>query len=256
MSQTLSATSAFPISSSPLWEKAPTGNFVREELKTRHHLSHSHAGQGKRLPLLLCGRHRRAHLYVPLWCGISVPKEWFDLVPLNEIDTVYICGLEIEETTGEHVVEFLKRTGISTCFLHRPCLNRIRPELLERLYGLHPILHLNETEALTASSTSSTAEAASLAFSKNREFRPHYPLRPRLLFLRIGNAEETIAPVPVVPVDTIGAGDSHIGAVMACLKQGDSLAEAVQKANPRLFPGGGYLRRASSGRSFEKLGLV
>ncbi len=79
---------------------------------------------------------------------------------------MYICGLEIEETTGEHVVEFLKRTGISTCFLHRPRLNRIRPELLERLYGLHPILHLNETEALTASSTSSTAEAARWLFSK------------------------------------------------------------------------------------------
>ena len=35
-------------------------------------------------------------------------KEWFRLVPLDEIDTVYICGLEIEETTGSVIVSFLE----------------------------------------------------------------------------------------------------------------------------------------------------
>ena len=32
-------------------------------------------------------------------------------------------------------------------------------------------------------------------------------------------------------VDTIGAGDSHIGAVMACLNMGDDMEKAIRKAN-------------------------
>ena len=119
----------------------------------------------------------------------------------------------------------------------------------------HPILHLNETEALTASSTSSTAEAARWLFSKTGN-SVLITLGDRGCYFFDGNAEETIAPVPVVPVDTIGAGDSHIGAVMACLKQGDSLSEAVQKANlvsSRVVGTSGALL---PDEAFEKLGLV
>ena len=35
-------------------------------------------------------------------------KDWFNLIDTEEIDSVYICGLEIEETTGSNVVEFLQ----------------------------------------------------------------------------------------------------------------------------------------------------
>ena len=46
-----------------------------------------------------------------------------------------------------------------------------------------------------------------------------------------GTTEEIIPPVPTTQADTIGAGDSHIGSVIACLKKGDSLHDAIAKAN-------------------------
>ena len=35
-------------------------------------------------------------------------KEWFSLLDPNEFDSVYICGLEIEERTGNNIIEFLE----------------------------------------------------------------------------------------------------------------------------------------------------
>ena len=46
-----------------------------------------------------------------------------------------------------------------------------------------------------------------------------------------GKKGELIPPCPAIQADTIGAGDSHIGSVMACLKRGDSLTDAIRKAN-------------------------
>ena len=45
------------------------------------------------------------------------------------------------------------------------------------------------------------------------------------------SCEEIVPPVPTAQADTIGAGDSHIGSVIACLKKGDSLHDAIAKAN-------------------------
>ena len=41
----------------------------------------------------------------------------------------------------------------------------------------------------------------------------------------------TIKGYPSQVTDTIGAGDSHIGAIMACRQQGDSWHDAISKAN-------------------------
>lgn len=237
--------------------KGTYGNFVREELKKR--------GISSPIPMpdrengcCYCFVEDTGERTFMSYHGAEYlfQKEWFDLIPLDEIDTVYICGLEIEETTGEHVVEFLeKNKNLTVFFAPGPRLNRIRPELLKRLYNLHPILHLNETEALTVSCESSIAEAARWLFEKTNN-TVFVTLGDRGCYFFDGSAEETIAPVPVSPVDTIGAGDSHIGAVMACLKQGNSLAEAVQKANlvsSRVVGTSGALL---PDEDFEKLGLV
>ena len=35
-------------------------------------------------------------------------KSWFDLLEKEDIDTVYICGLEIEEESGTYIIDYLK----------------------------------------------------------------------------------------------------------------------------------------------------
>ena len=183
-------------------------------------------------------------------------KEWFSLIPLEEIDTIYICGLEIEESTGENIVEFLEtHPELTVYFAPGPRLTVINPQLVERLYRLSPILHLNETEALSASGKSTVQEAASFLYEKTNN-TVIVTLGEKGCFFFDGKESETVPPVPAVQADTIGAGDSHIGSVIACLKKGDSLKTAIQKANrvsSSVVSSSGALL---SDTAFDKLGLL
>ena len=183
-------------------------------------------------------------------------KEWFSLIPLEEIDSIYICGLEIEESTGENIVEFLEaHPELTVYFAPGPRLTVINPQLVERLYRLSPILHLNETEALSASGKSTVQEAASFLYEKTNN-TVIVTLGEKGCFFFDGKESETVPPVPAVQADTIGAGDSHIGSVIACLKKGDSLKTAIQKANrvsSSVVSSSGALL---SDTAFDKLGLL
>ena len=158
-------------------------------------------------------------------------KDWFNLIDTEEIDSVYICGLEIEETTGSNVVEFLeKNPELTVFFAPGPRLTVIDPALVNRIYNLSPILHLNETEALEVSQKSSVSEAGAYLYSKTHN-TVIITLGEKGCYYFDGATEEIVPPVPTAQADTIGAGDSHIGSVIACLKKGDSLHDAIAKAN-------------------------
>lgn len=43
-------------------------------------------------------------------------KEWFDALDASEIDSVYICGLEIEEETGTNILSYLEEHPEFTVF--------------------------------------------------------------------------------------------------------------------------------------------
>lgn len=183
-------------------------------------------------------------------------KEWFSLIPLEDIDSVYICGLEIEETTGENIVEFLEaHKELTVYFAPGPRLTVINPKLVERLYRLSPVLHLNETEALSASGKSNIQDAAAFLYTQTNN-TVIITLGEKGCFFFNGKESDIIPPVPAVQADTIGAGDSHIGSVIACLKKGDSLRTAIQKANrvsSAVVSSSGALL---SDNAFDKLGLL
>ena len=183
-------------------------------------------------------------------------KEWFDLVSTEEIDSVYICGLEIEETTGIHIIEFLEaHPKLTIYFAPGPRLTIIDPSLVKRLYRLSPILHLNETEALEVSAKDTVSEAAAFLYEKTNNI-VIVTLGEKGCFCFDGQTQVTIPPCPTLQVDTIGAGDSHIGSVIACRKKGDSLVEAIQKANLVSSKVVGTSGALLPDKEFEKLGLL
>ena len=158
-------------------------------------------------------------------------KDWFDLLDMSDIDAAYICGLEIEEPTGENIISFLEENaGLKLFFAPGPRLTRIRPSLLTRLYRLSPILHLNETEALDASQCGTVPEAARALYQKTSN-TVLITLGEKGCFYYDGHTSELIPAIKTAQIDTIGAGDSHIGTIIGCLQQGDSLLQAIQKAN-------------------------
>ena len=63
-------------------------------------------------------------------------------------DYGYVCGLEVEEKTGAALVGYLEHAPIETIlYAPGPRGMRVAPELTERLFALHPMLHLNAGEA-------------------------------------------------------------------------------------------------------------
>ncbi len=233
------------------------GNFVREELHIRG-ISSPIPTPEKENGCCYCFVENTGERSFISYHGAEYlfEKEWFSLIPLEEIDSIYICGLEIEESTGENIVEFLEaHPELTVYFAPGPRLTVINPQLVERLYRLSPILHLNETEALSASGKSTVQEAASFLYEKTNN-TVIVTLGEKGCFFFDGKESETVPPVPAVQADTIGAGDSHIGSVIACLKKGDSLKTAIQKANrvsSSVVSSSGALL---SDTAFDKLGLL
>ncbi len=158
-------------------------------------------------------------------------KEWMKHVDLSSVDSVYICGIEVEDPTGIEIVEFLEENAqLKIYFAVGPRINHIEKKRLERLFSLSPILHLNEKEALEYTNCNRLEQAAKYLNT----------LTSNSLIITLGergalvfeNNEITSVMSETVPVvDTIGAGDCHIGSIISGLKKGYTLIEAVKRAN-------------------------
>ena len=160
-------------------------------------------------------------------------EDWFTLLDPEQIDSVYVCGLEIEEKTGINLVRFLEANPtLEVFFAPGPRFDKISSDLMKRLLALHPVLHLNREEARSLAGEE-TDEAAALRLSERTGNTVLVTLGSEgCLYVERGErTAHLIPPVPTHQVDAVGAGDSHIGAVMACLHKGFSLEEAVRTAN-------------------------
>lgn len=163
----------------------------------------------------------------------SFEKEWMEPYHADHYSLVYICGLEIEEETGLNLIEYLEENPeLEVCFAPGPRGVRIRDGKLDRMMDLHPILHINEQEAFDLSGETDYRKAADRLQAVTHN----------TVIITLGEhgtycleKDGTSYEVPGVPaskvVDTIGAGDSHIGTILACLTKDIPLKEAVAYAN-------------------------
>jgi len=157
---------------------------------------------------------------------------WMTQYNDKAFDYGYVCGLEIEERTGEKLVAWLETAKIGTLFYAPgPRGAGIRKELTDRLFALHPVLHLNtgEAKALSGESEMEAALAALHARTGNTVIATagsegvHVYDETGMRTIPGEKAERV--------VDTIGAGDSHIGTVMLGLCRGMKLDDALALAN-------------------------
>jgi len=157
--------------------------------------------------------------------------EWFDLLDGETYDGAYLCGLEVEEETGGVLIDYLEEHPPRTLyFAPGPRICHIPPSRMARILSLHPVLHLNESEALQFTCADTAEEAA---------FRIHSITGNAVVITLGGSGAYVYKPGcgSVIPackatvVDAIGAGDAHIGALMAGLSSGLPLEDAAMQAN-------------------------
>lgn len=159
-------------------------------------------------------------------------KEWFDQLNIDKISSIYICGLEIEDKTGSTIVDFLEaHPELPVYYGPGPRLNLIPADLMERLFALHPMVHLNEDEVCSYTGCPQIPDAAKALYAKTGntviitggEEGAYYYDGTELVHVPPVKASEV--------VDTIGAGDGHMGAVIAGLAKGMNLYDAIYHAN-------------------------
>ena len=142
-------------------------------------------------------------------------EEWFHQLDTSLYEQVYICGLEIEETSGNLIIDFLEKNPHFTIyFAPGPRIHDIDEEKLRRIFALHPILHLNKSEILSYTKQDDLHKAAAMLFQ--------FTNRPVIVTLGADGSfyydkDESLysSAFECQVVDTIGAGDSHIGSILA-----------------------------------------
>ncbi len=158
-------------------------------------------------------------------------RKWMNKIDPTTVDKVYICGIELEETTSNEIVAYLEENpSFEVFFAPGPRIHHIKKDYLERIFSLHPIVHMNEVEALEFTHCTDIETAA----------RHLYSITNNSIIITLGEKGTLITEkgqltyvqsVKAHVVDTIGAGDSHAGSILANLQKGLSLENAVRRAN-------------------------
>lgn len=155
--------------------------------------------------------------------------EWFE--GLQGFDGVYLCGLEVEEPTGHVLLDWLEQhPPRQLYFAPGPRILHIPPEKMARLMALGAVFHLNEAELCAFTRCEDIRQAAQMLHSLTRS-DIIVTTGAEGAFVLSDNESAQIPGFPAAVVDTVGAGDAHIGTVMACQAAGMPLSQAVQQAN-------------------------
>ena len=109
-------------------------------------------------------------------------------------------------------------------------ITEIEPETMEKLMALSPVLHINEAEAKNYTGREHVEDAVKDIFAKSQNTVFVTLGRNGTMFYD-GNEIRNVASFKTEVVDTVGAGDSHIGAVITGLSQGMEVKAAVRLAN-------------------------
>lgn len=159
----------------------------------------------------------------------------------SSYNALYVCGLELEEATAEALISFIEektllaqkeKRDLTVYFAPSPRICSIKKQYMERLFATRAFLHLNRDEALRYTQAASVEEAARALSQQTQNSLVITLGAEGALYYDAQTATCARVPSPQVSVvDTIGAGDSHCGAVIACLQRGLSLADAVRTAN-------------------------
>ena len=158
-------------------------------------------------------------------------KEWFDGIAIAAYDKIYVSGYQLCGDSGREMAQWLESLrGKQLFFAPGPVIGQIPEAVKAAIYRCHPILHLNEKEAGEESGENRVKEAAESLYDRTGNL-VIITLGAKGALFYDGNALHSIPSEPTVVADTIGAGDSHMGAVIASLSGGYDTETAIRIAN-------------------------
>ena len=149
-------------------------------------------------------------------------RDW--LLEIEEGSWIYVCGIELEGNSGDALTDFLESRKEKVCFAPGPRLNGIRPDLMKRLLKRADLVHLNRREYQMVKD---------LGFGDLMDYDFDLVITNggKDTIVKDNGKVTRIPSVSCKVIDGTGAGDAHIGAILSYLYLGETLTEAVRKAN-------------------------
>lgn len=142
-------------------------------------------------------------------------KEWLDKLDTNKYNKVYISGYELEGKSGVVIAEFLeKNTHMEIYFAPGPRITYLDKDIMNRIYNLSPIIHLNDKEASEYTNKSDLHKAIEEIHERSNN-SVFITLGPKgVLYKEKNNDPIIVEGYKAQVIDTIGAGDSHIAGII------------------------------------------
>ncbi|WP_042273531.1 PfkB family carbohydrate kinase [[Clostridium] dakarense] len=157
--------------------------------------------------------------------------DWLDKIDSCDYENIYISGYEMEGHNGRIISRWLENQKNKKLFFGPgPRINFIEKDTLNKIFKLNPILHLNEEEAIKFTNEKDILNAA--RYLNN--------ITDNTVFITLGengvlyfnkDSYKFIDAVKTKVVNTIGAGDSHIGAIISSHSLGYEFEECCYIAN-------------------------
>lgn len=157
-------------------------------------------------------------------------REWFDRIRADDYTQAYVGGYAMEGESGQTILSFFEEhPGIRLFFAPGPRITVISRENMDRMLKLQPILHLNDVEACLFTGAETPEQAAEILHQRTGE----------QVFVTLGEKgalcfDGTLTKAPgeqTEVVSTSGAGDAHIGGLIAAYERGMTTEEALNFAN-------------------------
>lgn len=156
--------------------------------------------------------------------------EWLSNIQKEDLDYIYVCGLDLEDRNGNEILDYLEKMGVPVFFAPGARINHIQEERMKRMLNLHPIVHLNEDEITSYMHCETVSGAAAMLYEKTKDL-VIVTCGERGAYYIKGKKGKLISGYKNKVKDTIGAGDSHAGACIAGLKMQMEIEEIIDMAN-------------------------
>ncbi len=180
---------------------------------------------------------------------------WFDELDATDFACGFASGYEVEGAGGDAIVGFFEaHPELRLYYAPGPRVTQVAAQRTARINALHPVWHLNDAEVRAYTGRASLEEAG-FALSAECGNAVVVTEGARGAHLFEGGRHVLVPAEPVDVADTIGAGDAHLGALVAARTAGwaweDALALANRVAGTVCQVSGGTLSDAA----FARLGV-
>ena len=135
-------------------------------------------------------------------------------------------GYEIMGSGGPSIIDFAKRQNATFVFGPGPLTCLMPDEMVDSINEMHPIWHLNEDEVMVLTHESTIPDAVAALYSKSQNV-VIVTAGPDGTYYTTDGTVHHMKTTPIEPVDTIGAGDSHLGAVLSARTLGYGWEESI-----------------------------